>query len=163
MIRAALIALALTVPASAATTDLVMTIVDGRPLFRPADGLECYTAKFGGQAIPCMMTSIRPRRAPCWIRPDFGPCPVGAMTLAALPPQFSTFMRPGRNGYDSPFPHRPTIIGTVRHEHVTPPQIELPPVPAVPLPGSGALMAAIVVMAIWRRRSDIAQAESLPR
>jgi hypothetical protein len=150
MIRAALIALALAAPAAAATTDLVMTIVDGRSVFRPADGLDCYTAKFGGQAIPCMMTSIRPRRAPCWIRPDFGPCPVGAMTLAALPPQ--SFMRPGRNGYDSPFPHRPAIIGTVRHEHVTPPQIEPPPVPAVPLPGSGALMAAIVVMALWGRR-----------
>jgi hypothetical protein len=148
MIRAALIALALAAPASAATTDLTMTIVDGRPVFRPADGLDCYTAKFGGQAIPCMMTSIRPRRAPCWIRPDFGPCPVGAMTLAALPPQSSTFMRPGRNGYDSPFPHRPAIIGTVRHEHVTPPQIDPPPVPAVPLPGSGALMLTVVAIAL---------------
>jgi hypothetical protein len=156
MIRAALIALALAAPASAATTDLTMTLIDGRPAFRPADGLDCYTAKFGGMAIDCALVDaalMRPRRAPCWIRdyPD-RVCPVGAMTLAALPPQSSTFMRPGRNGYDSPFPHRPAIIGTVRHEHVTPPQIEPPPVPAVPLPGSGALMAAIVVMALWGRR-----------
>jgi hypothetical protein len=157
MIRAALIALALAAPAHAATTDLTMTIVYGRPAFRPADGLDCYSAKFGGMAIDCALADaalVRPRRAPCWIRPDFGPCPVGAMTLAALPPQTSTFTQPGRNGYDSPFPHRPAIIGTVRHEHVTPPQIELPPVPAVPLPGSGALMAAIVVMALWGRRRE---------
>jgi hypothetical protein len=151
MIRAALIALALAAPASAATTDLTMTIVDGRPVFRPADGLDCYSAKFGGIPIDCALVDadlVRPRRAPCWIRPDFGPCPVGAMTLAALPPQSSTFMRPGRNGYDSPFPHRPAIIGTVRHEHVTPPQIDPPPVPAVPLPGSGVLMLTVVAMAL---------------
>jgi hypothetical protein len=151
MIRAALIALALAAPASAATTDLTMTIVDGRPVFRPADGLDCYSAKFGGSVIDCALVDadlVRPRRAPCWIRPDFGPCPVGAMTLAALPPQSSTFIRPGRNGYDSPFPHRPAIIGTVRHEHVTPPRIEPPPVPAVPLPGSGALMLTVVAIAL---------------
>jgi hypothetical protein len=155
MIRAALIALALAAPASAATTDLTMTIVDGRPVFRPADGLDCYSAKFGGQVIDCALVDadlVRPRRAPCWIRPDFGPCPVGAMTLAALPPQSSIFMRPGRNGYDSPFPHRPAIIGTVRHEHVTPPKIKPPPVPAVPLPGSGVLMLTVVAMALWGGR-----------
>jgi hypothetical protein len=155
MIRAALIALALAAPASAATTDLTMTLIDGRPVFRPADGLDCYTAKFGGMAIDCALVDaalMRPRRAPCWIRPDFGPCPVGAMTLAALPPQSSTFIRPGRNGYDSPFPHRPAIIGTARHEHVTPPQIDPPPVPAVPLPGSGVLMLTVVAMALWGGR-----------
>jgi hypothetical protein len=155
MIRAALITLALCAPAFAATTDLTMTIADGRPVFRPADGLDCYSAKFGGIVTDCALADaalMRPRRAPCWIRPDFGPCPVGAMTLAALPPQTSTFMRPGRNGYDSPFPHRPAIIGAVRHEHVTPPHVVTPPVPAVPLPGSGVLMLTVVAMALCGKR-----------
>jgi hypothetical protein len=152
MIRAALIALALAAPAYAATTDLTMTIVDGRPVFRPADGLDCYSAKFGGMAIDCALVDaalVRPRRAPCHVRdyPD-RVCPVGAMTLAALPPQSSTFMRRDRNGYDSPFAHRPAIIGTVRHEHVTPPPIEPPPVPVVPLPGSGVLMLTVVAIAL---------------
>jgi hypothetical protein len=156
MIRAALIALALAAPASAATTDLVMTIVDGRPVFRPADELDCYDAKFGGSVIDCALVDaalVRPRRAPCHLRDYPGRvCPVGAMTLAALPPQ--SFMRPGRNGYESPFPHRPAIIGTVRHEHVTPPQIEPPPVPAVPLPGSGVLMLTVVAIALRGGRTE---------
>jgi hypothetical protein len=57
MIRAALITLALTAPApaSAATvTDLTMTLIDGRPAFRPADGLDCWTAKFGGVVTDCV-------------------------------------------------------------------------------------------------------------
>jgi hypothetical protein len=73
MIRAALITLALTAPASASTVnDLTMTLIDGRPVFRPADGLDCWTAKFGGIPIDCALADAdltRPRRAPCWIRP----------------------------------------------------------------------------------------------
>lgn len=40
--------------ASATTVnDLTMTIIDGRPAFRPDDGLDCYTAKFGGIVTDC--------------------------------------------------------------------------------------------------------------
>lgn len=149
MIRAALIALALLSPASAATmNDLTMTLIDGRPAFRPADGLDCYTAKFGGQVIDCALTDaavVRPRRAPCWLRPDLrGPCPVSRQVMAALPAHVSVWQVPDR-------PVSAVYVSGGRGSHA--------PVPPVPLPGSGALLAAIVVMAVWGKR---AQAERLP-
>jgi hypothetical protein len=148
MIRAALITLitlALCAPASAATVnDLTMTLIDGRPVFRPADGLDCYTAKFGGMAIDCALADAdltRPRRAPCWLRPDLrGPCPVGKAVLASLPAAPSVLPvapahgtgRPGWTGGNGSCcggrPDDPT--------HVAP----------VPLPAGGALLLAALAM-----------------
>jgi hypothetical protein len=146
MIRAALIALALTAPASAATVnDLTMTLIDGRPAFRPADGLDCYSAKFGGIAIDCALADAdltRPRRAPCWLRPDLrGPCPVGKAVLAALPAAPSVLSvapahgagRPGWTGGNG------ACCGGRRPD-------DPPHVAPVPLPAGGALLLAALLM-----------------
>jgi hypothetical protein len=146
MIRAALIALALTAPAAAATVnDLTMMLIDGRPVFRPADGLDCYTAKFGGMAIDCALADAdltRPRRAPCWLRPDLvGACPVGKAVLAALPAAPSVLSvapahgagRPGWTGGNG------ACCGGRRPD-------DPPHVAPVPLPAGGALLLAALLM-----------------
>lgn len=123
-----LVLLTLATPGHAATTDLTMTVFNGRPVFRPADGLDCYTAKCGGQVIDCALAdapTMRPRRAPCWLRPDLrGPCPMGAAVMAA---------------FDAPpvrFAVEP-VASVPRAPHV----------PQVPLPASlGLLLAALVML-----------------
>jgi hypothetical protein len=152
MIRATLITLALTAPASAATVnDLTMTLIDGRPVFRPADGLDCYTAKFGGIAIDCALVDaalVRPRRAPCWLRPDLrGPCPVSKAVLAALPAAPSVLAiapahgtgRPGWTGGTG------SCCGSHRPD-------DLPHVAPVPLPGSGLMLAAALMAGLMMRK-----------
>jgi hypothetical protein len=153
--RAALFALALCTPASAATVnDLTVTLIDGRPVFRPADGLDCYTAKFGGIPIDCALADaalMRPRRAPCWLRPDLvGPCPVGKAVLAALPAAPSVLpVAPahsaGRTGWTG---GTGSCCGT-RDPY------DPPPVAPVPLPAGGALLLAALLMAglMIRKRS----------
>lgn len=155
MIRAALIGIALTVPASAATVnDLTFILVDGRPAFRPSDGLDCYTAKFGGMVTDCALVDaalVRPRRAPCWLRPDLhGPCPVGGAVLTALPaaplllpaaPSHGTG-RPGGNG---------SCCGTRDPDNPTSPA-------PVPLPGSGLLLAAALLAGLMMRNNRAGRA-----
>jgi hypothetical protein len=146
MIRAALITLALTAPASAATVnDLTMTLIDGRPVFRPADGLDCWTAKFGGIAIDCALADAdltRPRRAPCWLRDYPGRvCPMGSVVLAALPAAPSVLAlapahgtgRPGWTGGNG------SCCGGHRPD-------DPPHVAPVPLPAGGALLLAALLM-----------------
>lgn len=47
---------------------------------------------------------------------------------------------------------RPVFIGVVKRREELLPEHPVIPLPSVPLPGSGALMAAIVAMALWGRR-----------
>lgn len=115
MTRAALLALALCAPAQAATVGLTMTVVDGRPVFRPADGLDCYTSKWGGQVTDCAEID-------------------GVAKLAAQEPLWKTTMT------------EPEVIAAIFNGY------DVPPSP-VPLPPSGALMAAIVALALWGRRN----------
>lgn len=155
MIRPALIALALCAPASAATVnDLTMTLIDGRPAFRPADGLDCYTAKLGGMVIDCALADaalMRPRRAPCWLRPDLrGPCPVSRQVMAALPAvqvaplrldaPHRQWTRTEQHAGGTLSNETPVVI--VRHD----------PLPAVPLPGSGLMLAVALMVGLTMRK-----------
>jgi hypothetical protein len=155
MIRAALITLALTAPASAATVnDLTMTLIDGRPAFRPADGLDCYTAKFGGIPIDCALADAdltRPRRAPCWLRPDLrGPCPVGKAVLAALPAAPPVLSVAPAHGTGRPewTGGNGSCCGGHRPDDPT-------PVAPVPLPGSGLMLVAALMAGLMIRKRSV--------
>jgi hypothetical protein len=151
MIRPILITLALCAHASAATVnDLTMTLIDGRPVFRPADGLDCWTAKFGGMAIDCALADaalVRPRRAPCWLRPDLvGACPVGKAVLAAL--RAAPSVLPVAPAHGTGRPGWTGGTGSCCGSHGPD-----DPTPApVPLPGSGLMLAAALMAGLMMRK-----------
>jgi len=150
MTRAALIlaiSLVAAAPAAAATlpynADMVLTAgPDGRPMFRPADGIDLYPGKYAA--------TIRPKRRPC------EPLPVclHGLTYAALPLSLAAYAVP--QTHTAPVWQSAWTVHTPHRGHSTgggaTGDWDKPPAP-VSLPASGVLLlCAAAALAFFKRK-----------